>query len=245
MTSHALLLAQETSAGTPLDASPYEVITSLIPRMDILNRPDELLAALANMHIVWASALVIVGALCVLNGYRWHKWVIVICAFLGGLALGNLLSSQMGESRIVMAALGLLCAVIATPLLRLAVATFGGLTGAFIGANAWSAFSNSPDSHMVGAIMGFITVGLAAFIMFRAVIVLFTSIGGAAMAVLGAITLLLHVPAWEGTVRTSLSANQLLLPLLVGVAAVTGFVLQHSAIRKTAADGDGEAAGAG
>ncbi|MFB3137854.1 MAG: hypothetical protein ACE10B_01365, partial [Phycisphaerales bacterium] len=144
MTSHALLLAQETSAGTPLDASPYEVITSLIPRMDILNRPDELLAALANMHIVWASALVIVGALCVLNGYRWHKWVIVICAFLGGLGLGQLLSSQMGESRIVMAALGLLCAVIATPLLRLAVATFGGLTGAFIGANAWSAFSNSP-----------------------------------------------------------------------------------------------------
>ena len=42
--------------------------------------------------------------------------------------------------------------------------------------------------------------------------------GGAALAVFGGITLLLHVPAWSESVQTSLIANQLLLPLIVTVA---------------------------
>ncbi len=237
-----LFLAQ---AAEPAGArSPMSAMTDATKRLDILNHPDELLAALANVHIVWASALVVVGVLCVLNGYKWHKWVIVLCAFLGGLGLGHVLSKQMGDSRIVMAAVGLLCAVIATPMLRWAVAIFGGLTGAFIGANVWTAFSDSPDAHLAGAGMGFIALGLAAFIMFRTVIVLFTSIGGAAMAVLGIITLMLHVPAWEMQIRASLEDHQLLLPLLVAVAAVTGLVMQHSEIRKCEQE-EAAAAGAG
>jgi hypothetical protein len=229
MTIPTLFLAQ---AAEPTTAdTPMPVLSHMLTRMDILNHPGELMGTLASMHIVWASVLVVVGALCVLNGYRWHKYVIVICAFLGGLALGHLLSQQMGQSKIVMAAIGLLCAVVATPMLRIAVAVFGGLTGAFIGANAWTAFSASPDAHLAGAGMGFIALGMLAFIMYRLVIVLFTSIGGAAMVVLGGVTLLLHVPGWETAIQESLSSHQLLLPLLVTVAAVTGFVLQHSEIR--------------
>ena len=226
MLNNVLMLAQENGK-----ASPMEAFSGAVARLDLLNHPEELLTALSGMHIVWASVLVVVGALCVLNGYRWHKWVIIICAFLMGLVLGKLLSQQMGQSRIVMAAIGLLFAVAATPFLRYAVAIFGGLTGAFIGANAWSAFSDSPDSHLAGAAMGFIALGMAAFIMYRLVIVLFTSIGGGAMAVLGILTLMLHVPTWESAIRSSLQANNMLLPLLVTVTAVTGLVLQHSSIK--------------
>ena len=226
MLNNVLMLAQENGK-----ASPMEAFSGAVARLDLLNHPEELLTALSGMHIVWASVLVVVGALCVLNGYRWHKWVIIICAFLMGLVLGKLLSQQMGQSRIVMAAIGLLFAVAATPFVRYAVAIFGGLTGAFIGANAWSAFSDSPDSHLAGAAMGFIAMGMAAFLMYRLVIVLFTSIGGGAMAVLGILTLMLHVPTWESAIRSSLEANNMLLPLLVTVTAVTGLVLQHSSIK--------------
>ncbi len=232
MLNNVLMLAQDGKS------SPMEAFSGTVARLDLLNRPDELLTALSGMHIVWASVLVVVGALCVLNGYRWHKWVIVICAFLMGLVLGKLLSQQMGQSRIVMAAIGLLFAVAATPFLRFAVAIFGGLTGAFIGANAWSAFSDSPDSHLAGAAMGFIAMGMAAFLMYRLVIVLFTSIGGGAMAVLGILTLMLHVPTWETAIRSSLEANNMLLPLLVTVTAVTGLVLQHSSIKGADAEAE-------
>lgn len=225
-----LLLAQGQN-DPQTGGTPMPVLSQMLTQLDILNHPNDLLQSLASVHIVWASVLVVVGALCVLNGYRWHRYVIVICAFLGGLALGHLLSRQMGESKVVIAAIGLLCAIVATPMLRFAVAVFGGLTGAFIGANVWTAVSTSSDAHLAGAAMGFIAMGLLAFIMFKVVIVLFTSIGGAAMAVLGGVTLLLHIPGWESKIHDSLSSHQMLLPLLVGVAAVTGLVLQHTEMR--------------
>ena len=227
MTDHVLLLAQTAEAST----GPMDVMDRVSSRLDILNHPDELLAALANMHIVWASVLLVVGGLCVLNGYRWHRYVIVVCAFLGGLGLGHLLSKQMGESRIAMGAIGLLCAVIATPLLRFAVAIFGGLTGAFVGAHAWTGFNGAEGGQIAAAGMGFIAVGMAAFLMYRVVVMLFTSIGGAAMGVLGGITLMLHVPTWEEPIRASLTANNMLVPLLVSVGAVTGLVIQNTGMR--------------
>ena len=235
MITQSLLLAQD-------GASPVSVANEAASRLDILNHPDELLAGLADLHIVWASVFVVVGVLCVLNGYKWHKRVIVVCAFLGGLGLGKLLSNQMGDSQVAMGAIALLCAVVAMPMLRFAVAIFGALTGAFIGANAWTAFSDSPDAHLAGAAMGFIALGLATFIMFRVVIVLFTSIGGGAMAILGGITLLLQVPAWEGIVRESLTSHERLVPLLVAAAALTGIVMQQGDLRKESTEGEAEAA---
>ena len=79
-----------------------------------------------------------------------------------------------------------------------------------------------------------------AFIMYKLVIVLFTSIGGGAMAVLGIITLMLHVPAWQSAIESSLQSHERLLPLLVAVAAITGLVLQHSEIMGSGDKGDTE-----
>ena len=238
MMTQSLLLAQNRT-----DFMPMEMVRDIVGRMDILNHPNQLLDGLAQVPLVMGGVFVVVGVLCVLNGYRWHKWVVVVLAFLGGLVLGRLLSTHMGESRIVAVALGLLCAIIATPLLRIAVAIFGGLTGAFIGANAWTAINTAQaDGHWAGAAMGFIALALASFLLFRLVIILFTSIGGAAMVVFGGITLLLQVEAWEPAVRSTLASNQLLIPLLVGLAAVTGFVLQETRVRNSQADEEAAAA---
>ena len=239
--NHLLILAQTAPQG---QRSPMDVADGAVTRLDILNHPAQLLDGLSQVPLVLGGVFVVVGALCVLNGYRWHKWVIVVLAFLAGLMLGRMLSVHMGESKLVAVALGLLCAIVATPLLRIAVAIFGGLTGAFIGANAWTAInSGMSDVHWAGAAMGFIALAMASFLLFRLVIIVFTSISGAAMVVFGGITLLLQVDAWEPAVRATFSDNNLLIPLLVGLAAVTGFVLQESRVRKGESE-DEEAAAA-
>jgi len=230
MNPTSLLLAQDAA-----DSNTMEALRGLFGRMDILSHPDELLSSLGQMPIVLASVFVVVGLMCVLNGYNWHKWVVVILAFLGGIALGNLLSAQLGKSSIVAFAIGALCAIIATPMLKITIALFGGLTGAFLGANAWSAFNTAhAEAHWAGAAMGFIVLAMASFILFKLVIVLFTSIGGAAMFVLGGITLLLQVDGWENAIRDSLTANEKIVPLLVAVGAVSGFVLQQSRLHEEA-----------
>lgn len=200
---------------------------SIIQRLDILNHPDELLALLSGVHVVVAGVLFVVGILCVLNGYRWHRWVVVVCAFLSGFGLGWVMSKHMQQPYIVAGALALMSAVIANPLLRFAVAIFGGLTGAFIGANLWTGLGYPDENHWAGALMGLILVGMASFLMFRHVVMLFTSIGGGAMAVCGGISLLLYVPSWREGLTQALSNNQIVIPLLVAVAAVIGFTFQH------------------
>jgi len=227
MTHSTLLLAQEHR----IDVQALEAISGIFSRMDILNHPQELMDNLANLPMLFASVLLVVGLMCVINGYIWHRWIVIIMAFMAGIVLGNLLSEQLGHSSVIAFSIGVLCAIIATPMLRITVALFGGLTGAFIGANMWTAVNSSqPDTYWAGAAMGFIVLAMASFLLFKLVIILFTSIGGAAMVVLGAITLLLQVDNWEPVVRDNILANDKLVPILVAVAAVGGFVLQQSRV---------------
>jgi hypothetical protein len=226
-----LLLAQDgTSAGGGGSAGSFtdRVFNSLV----ILFRPDELLDLLGQVPFLLAAIAVTLGILCVFNGYQWHKWVIAILAFMCGLGIGYRLSQEMGRSTVVAASFGGLCAIIATPLLRITVAVFGGITGAFIGANAWNAFQNGPQTnHWAGAVIGFIVIAMLSVVLFKFVIVLFTSVGGAILAICGGIALLMEVPGWETAVRDGLSNNQLLMPLLLAIGTVSGFVLQEARLR--------------
>ncbi|MDY7107053.1 MAG: hypothetical protein SYC29_00295 [Planctomycetota bacterium] len=231
MYSPMLFLAQDgSSTSTTGGGGPF--LGGLIDRMNIILRPDELIDQLMQVPLILAAVVVAVGILCVFNGYRWHKWIVAILAFFCGLWLGYIFSQRMGRSTVVAVSVGGLCAIVATPLLRITVAIFGGLTGAFIGSNAWTALhANPPDASWAGAFIGFIVLAMASVILFRLVVVLFTSVGGAAMAICGGIALMLQVPAWQGAVRESLTANEMLIPILLLLAAVSGFVLQEASLR--------------
>ena len=111
------LAQQETQADpvTSAAATPMDILRRMFTNMDILLHPDELLDALAGVSFVLASTLVIVGVLCVFNGYRWHRLVVVVLAFFCGLGMGELLADQFGRSNMVAIALGSLCAIVATP----------------------------------------------------------------------------------------------------------------------------------
>ncbi len=220
-------------------AADFASLNDALKQMDILTQPQRLLEMLSELPLVAASMIVVVGALCVFNGYRWHKWVVIILAFMAGLGLGHILSQRMGKSVVVAIAVGVLFATVATPMLRWTVALFGGLTGAFLGANAWTLANATPENaQWAGACMGFIAMALLSFVVFRLVVVAFTSIGGSAMVVLGSIALMLHVPAWQDGLREGLTNNQNLIPLLVTVAAVAGFVIQERRARGTAAEAE-------
>lgn len=231
-----VLLGQDTSAAAA-EGNFLQVCSNTFDCMNIVAKPDDMLAMLSGVPLVLAAVLVVLGVLCVLNGYRWHKWVIVALALLLGAGVGHIMSVYVGKSGVIAAAGGLLFAVIATPMLRFTVAIFGGLAGAFIGTNAWSAIATSaPDAAWAGAAMGFIILALASFILFRQTVVTFTSVGGGAMIVFGLITILMQVPAWQEPLKSHLSANHLIVPLLVAMAGLMGIVLQESKNR-----GEGEA----
>ncbi|MHC4834171.1 MAG: hypothetical protein ACYTFH_09845 [Planctomycetota bacterium] len=211
------------------DIDSFAEAEQFIREADLLSRPQELLDRLATMPAIFAVAVMIVGGVCIFQGYRWHRWIVVVLALMLGLVVGDIVSDQIGRSSVVAIAMGLLFAAVASPMLKYTVAVFAGLAGAFLGANVWSLVQGAEAGQpWPGAAMGFILLALLSFLIFRISIILFTSLGGAAMLVIGGIACLLHVEAVRGAVEEHLAQHQLIVPMLVGVAAVVGFVLQEN-----------------
>jgi hypothetical protein len=234
----------------------FETVNGVFCRFDALAHPSALVSTLSQMSIVWAVVFLIAGLVCLLNGYRLYKWVTIILALAIGAFAGYTLGKSVNGEYIVAACLGALLAVCCWPLMKYAVALMGGLVGAFLGANAWGAMAGLVADHStrdhvagtywVGALMGLIICGMLSFILFKVTILVFTSISGATIAMIGALGLILQVPPWRASISSwSLSANQVILPLLVVVPATMGLILQHTRGGEPAGGAGKSASGSG
>ncbi len=222
---------------TPLQ-NLFETVTAMFSRPDALAQPESLVEHLQALSVVWAVVFLIVGLLCLLNGYRFYRTATVAIALMIGLFAGYWLGQQIQAPMVVAGCLGLLLGAIAFPLMKFAVAIFGGLSGAFVGANLWAGFASAlnraadttipVDAFWVGALVGLMLFGMLAFILFKLSVVLFTSVSGATIAVLGGLALLLSFDPWAETIKSGLTASQLVIPLLVFVPAVIGLILQET-----------------
>ncbi len=230
------ILAQ--SAGTAQNANILDTVSSIFGRFDTLAHPGRMVQLLNEIGVVWGVVFIIAGLVCLLNGYKLYRWVTVILALLIGVCAGYCLGKHINAEFIVAGCLGLLLAVGAWPLMKYAVAALGGLVGAFLGANLWGAMAGLAHSsqgreiantYWVGALMGLIICGMLAFILFKLSIVLFTSISGATVAMIGVLALLLQVPTWRQSISSwSHGANAMVFPLLAFVPALIGLILQHT-----------------
>ncbi|MFA9478179.1 hypothetical protein ACERK3_07705 [Phycisphaerales bacterium AB-hyl4] len=239
------LLAETSSseAGAGMTATEtadhlFQTIIGMFSRADTLAQPTELVAHLQTLGAIWAVIFLVAGMVCLLRGYQFYKPVTILLALLVGMVAGYALGLRIEAPYIVAGCLGLLLAVCALPLMKYAVALFGGLAGAFIGANLWTglaaAFNQGAgmtlpsEAYWIGALVGLIVCGMLAFVLYNLSIVLFTSVSGATIAVLGAIALLLSFEGVRGPVADGLTASQLIVPMLVVVPAVMGLIIQET-----------------
>lgn len=154
------ILAQATTDTAPaaadapmtidLWAEAHRLFTTgveIFSRGDTLAKPDELIGHLAELGTVWAIVFVVLGMICLLNGYKFYKVATVALIVALGSGLGYWLGLAIQAPPFVVAGcLGLLLAVLAFPMMKYAVAVLGGLSGAFIGANLWAGAARALDS---------------------------------------------------------------------------------------------------
>lgn len=227
------ILAQDGPTQNVLD-----VIPSVFSRMDTLAHPEELVRNLQALGVVWSMLFLIGGLLFMLNGYRCYKFATVILALLIGLFAGYQLGKTISANPYVVGGcLGLLMAVCSFPLMKFAVAALGGLSGAFLGANLWTsvvsvaikgeAAATAAQQHWIGALVGLLVFGMLAFVLWKLAIVMFTSVGGATIAAIGGIALLLSFHVTAEAVADGLRTHAITVPLLVFVPALIGLVLQE------------------
>ena len=255
----AVPAALETAPPSPFAAGPeglnapqtmaeavrnfFDTIAGMFSKGDALAQPEHVITHLQALGAVWSVVFVVVGVLCLFNGYRFYRLATVSVALLLGMFLGYWFGGLIGAPYVVAGCLGVLLATLAFPMMKYAVALFGGLSGAFIGANMWSGLAHAinqiseqnpgggsvvpADEYWLGALLGLLICGMLAFILFKLSVVMFTSVSGSTIAVMGALALLLSFEPWRETVAEGLMASQLVIPLLVAVPAAIGLIMQE------------------
>jgi hypothetical protein len=230
MLNAQLLLAQTTTTASNVsNPSLLELARTMKGHLDLMCQPDTLVGPLTNLNLIWSVVFVFVGGLCVFNGLRWHKTVVVVLAALGGVTAGMALGPSIGANNaIIGGAMALLLAILALPMMRYTVALLAGLSGAFAGANLWTTITTDSSQHMFGAVIGFIALGMLAFVSFRITLVAFTSIFGAVLLVLGVLSAMLKIDGMHGGLVEALQSGSRILPLITFVIAAIGLVIQHA-----------------
>jgi len=246
----SVLLAQSASSAAEATAAPaaeassdfertFELVVTMFSKVDALAQPEHMTQLLQAVPVVFAVVCLISGVVCMLHGAKFYKPVVVIAALAIGAFVGYELGKSIEARYVVATVLAALLAVLAMPLMKYAVAVLGGLVGAFAGANAWSALwqwahsapiGSTPEdgSHWIGALLGLLVCGMLAFVLFEQAVIVFTSLSGATLAMIGATALLLQVAAWRTPILEQLSANTIVVPLLVLAPAVIGLIHQET-----------------
>lgn len=203
----------------------------------------EFVNSLTTLNLAVAAVLIICGFVYLLQGWKIFKVLVVInAAVLGGILGSQLGAVLKGPNMPLFGGIAgvLLLAVLAWPLMKIGVSLMGAMAGGLVGYVLWGYFFEIAGKQTLtqhawaGAVIGMITLGLLAFVIFRLVIMIFTSIQGSLMMVSGLCALLMHVGPVKTSLYNALSQNAHLMILLVAVPALIGFAFQYAAIAKKA-----------
>jgi hypothetical protein len=134
--------------------------------------------------------LIAFGAVCILYGWRIFTILVSICAGFIGLLIGIEVGKR-GGSEVWGGVIGLIVlAVAAVPLLKWAVSALAAIAGGIITGGIWYACGFPQQYMWAGALVGAVAGGMISFIVFKAAVMLFTSLAGTAMALTGVLALL-------------------------------------------------------
>jgi MFS family permease len=216
---------------------------------------DQYLQMVQAMGVLLSLGLIVGGVIYLMYGWKIFKVLVVINAAVLGALLGawvggvlqgspppaeaakaaEQVQAQGGNMPLFGAiAISLLMAVLALPLMKYAVSLMGGLAGSLLGYSAWHYISHAAGAEAVyayapaGALVGLVTMGLLAFLIFRVVIIIMTSFQGSLLAITGLLGVMMHFNGPRDYLLNSMTRSHFLLPLMVIVPAIIGLAFQHT-----------------
>lgn len=190
---------------------------------------NELLRWCTDMGVGSSILLMLMGVVYLMYGYKMFKHLVLLNAALIGGYIGAILGVRFGGYPLAGGILGVIAAVSAAyPLMKWAVAVMGGICGAMAGAAVWLVVGLEPDFAWAGALTGLVGLGMLSFILFRGSIIMYTSLQGAMMLILGVIGLACKYQDFSPRITSSLNAQPMMLPLAVLIPAILGLIYQQT-----------------
>ena len=198
---------------------------------------------LMSLGILEGIVLLACGLVYLLYGWKVFRILVVVNAAILGAFVGEHVGALLRGANMPLfgtLAGAILSAALAWPLMKFAVSIMGGLVGSVLGFLIWNSASvavGNPAWNQyawAGALIGLVTLGLLAFIIFRVIIIIFTSFQGAFMTVGAIMSLFMKSQVPREKLLAAFAGNPHLLMLVVLVPALIGFMIQYTGTKKKA-----------
>ena len=191
-------------------------------------------AYITSLNLVEAVTFMSFGVVCLFYGWRVFKVLAVIAFALLGAFLGVAVTNKIVglNNQLVggMVGMGIL-AVLSIPLMRWAVCVLGAVAGGILTSGIWYA-SGLPEKYIwAGALVGMVAGGMISFIIFKIAVVLFSSLGGSALMVVGALAVLYRYMNPDGQIERLVCEQKWFMPVALIVPTIVGVVLQNKFVK--------------
>lgn len=188
--------------------------------------------------LTWLQAVIGIsfGIIILMYGWRIYKALTTIGFGILGLYIGLWVGEQFQKplpSAIVGAAL---LVILAIPLMRWAVAVLGAVAGGILAAGIWHSCNLPQEFVWAGGLVGVVAGGMISFVVFKLAVMLFTSLSGTSLIVIGAFALIYRYETFACDPPTT-HLNQLyygngwFLPLLLTTGTLLGILMQFRALK--------------
>jgi len=191
----------------------------------------------STLGVVEALTFISFGIVCLFYGWRIFKLLVTICFGLLGMMVGIWANERLIDGNVIW--LAIICivffAVLSVPLMRWGVSILGSVSGGILTAGATLALGLHDQRLLVaGGLVGLVAGGMISFIVFKVAVILFTSLGGSALIMVGFLAVL-HQNVDPLRLETIAATQRWFLPVMLIVPMLIGIFLQHRFI-KTAQD---------
>jgi hypothetical protein len=199
----------------------FQPITRFPGQLDLINWCQE-------MAIGTALLFTLLGFVYLLYGYSNYKWLITVNAAIVGLYVGVAVGHHYGHSMLGGGLGGIFAASVTFPLMKWSVSIIGGICGALVGAGVWNAVGLEPNFAWAGAMTGLVGFGMFSFILFRGSIIMYTSLQGAMMLIIGLLALAFKYQDMGVKLSQTMTGQPFVLPIAVFVPAILGLIYQQT-----------------
>jgi hypothetical protein len=190
-------------------------------------RQGDLLSWCRDMNGGNAALLIMFGLVYLFYGFYLYKYLVTAnAAWIGGW-IGIVLGRHSGETALGCVMGAFVAAAITWPTMKYSVAVMGGIFGAVFGGAVWNSVGLDPRFAWAGALSGLIAFGMLSFIIFRGSVMMYGSLQGSVMLILGLLGLLCKYQNVGPTVTNHIRLQPMLLPLAILVAMILGFIYQQ------------------
>ncbi len=181
-----------------------------------------------NMDPVTGAVLIMGGLVFLFSGFKSHRLLIGLTGAVVGAYVGAGISLKYSLPLMAGIPTGaLILGVVSFYMTAWAAGGLGAICGALLGASIWSMCNLDPRFAWSGALTGAVALGLLCFIIFRMSVIVFTSMQGSAMFLLGTLGLAYHYAFIRPAIDHALGSGPFVLPAVILGLMMTGVVYQY------------------